>query len=189
MNIDTLFNDKQIIAATRSYEEFSLALESDTEIIFDLCADILSLSKKIKSAHDAQKCLFIHIDLAEGVGRDKSGMILLKKMGIDGIISTKVNLIKLARETGLHTVQRFFIVDSRSVQTTIEAVKASRPDMIEIMPATVGKVILKLAGELNIPIIAGGLIETHGEIASALLSGASAVSTGQSSLWNGETIK
>jgi glycerol uptake operon antiterminator len=58
--------------------------------------------------------------------------------------------------------------------------------MIEIMPATVGKVITRLAGELDIPIIAGGLIETHNEVAAALLSGASAVSTGARSLWNGD---
>jgi glycerol uptake operon antiterminator len=184
--MNNLFNNNQIIAATRSDEEFSLALQSETEIIFDLCADILSLTKKIKAAHDGGKRLFIHIDLAEGVGRDKSGIMLLKKMGIDGIISTKVNLIKLAREVGLHTVQRFFIVDSKSVHTTIEAVKSSRPDMIEIMPATVGKVITRLAGELSTPIIAGGLIETHSEVASALLSGATAVSTGAKTLWNGD---
>lgn len=183
MNIDTMFNDKQIIAATRSDEEFTLAAESGTEIIFDLCADILTLTKKIKSAHECGKKLYIHIDLAEGVGRDKSGITLLKRMGIDGIISTKVNLIKLAREIGLSTVQRFFIVDSKSVHTTIEAVKSSRPDMVEIMPATVGKVITKLAGELSIPIIAGGLIETQSEVANALLSGASAVSTGKRELW------
>ncbi len=184
MNIDTLFNNKQIISATRSDEEFSLAIQGDTEIIFDLCADILSLTKKIKTAHDANKLLFIHIDLAEGVGRDKSGIMLLKKMGVDGIISTKVNLIKLAREIGLCTVQRFFIVDSRSIHTTVEAVKSSRPDMIEIMPATVGKVITRLAGELNTPIIAGGLAETQNEVATALLSGASAVSTGKRELWS-----
>lgn len=182
--MNDLFNNKQIIAATRSDEEFSLAAESGAEMIFDLCADILSLTKKIKIAHDSGKKLYIHIDLAEGVGRDKSGITLLKKMGVDGIISTKVNLIKLAREIGLSTVQRFFIVDSRSVHTTIEAVKTSRPDMIEIMPATVGKVITRLAGELDIPIIAGGLIETQNEVASALLSGASAVSTGKRELWS-----
>ena len=182
--MNNLFENKQIIAATRSDEEFALATESGTEIIFDLCADILTLTRKIKAAHDCGKKLYIHIDLAEGVGRDKSGIILLKKMGIDGIISTKVNLIKLARETGLCTVQRFFIVDSKSIHTTIEAVKSSRPDMIEIMPATVGKVITRLAGELDIPIIAGGLIETQSEVASALLSGASAVSTGMCELWS-----
>ena len=184
--MNELFKEKKIIAATRTDEEFALALLSDTEIIFDLCADILTLTKKIKSAHDACKRLFIHIDLAEGIGRDKSGIMLLKKMGIDGIISTKVNLIKLARETGLCTVQRFFIVDSKSVHTTVESVRSSRPDMIEIMPATVGKVISRLSRDLPIPIIAGGLIERADEAKNAIECGAAAVSTGQTSLWNGE---
>ena len=182
--MNNLFQNKQVIAATRSDEEFALAVQSNTEIIFDLCADILSVTQKIKSAHSSGKQLYIHIDLAEGIGRDKSGIMLLKKMGVDGIISTKVNLIKIAREIGLYTVQRFFIVDSRSIHTTIEAVKSSRPHMIEIMPATLSKVITKLACELDIPIIAGGLIETQSETASALMAGASAVSTGKKELWS-----
>ena len=182
--MNNLFENKQVIAATRSDEEFAYAIQSNTEIIFDLCADILSVSQKIKSAHSNGKQLYIHIDLAEGIGRDKSGIMLLKKMGVDGIISTKVNLIKIAREVGLYTVQRFFIVDSRSIHTTIEAVKSSRPHMIEIMPAILGKIITRLASDVDIPIIAGGLIETQSEIATALISGASAVSTGKKELWS-----
>ena len=187
--MNELFRGKRVIAATRTDEEFSVALQSETEIIFDLCADILTLTKKIKATHDAGKRLFIHVDLAEGVGRDRSGMILLKKMGVDGIISTKVSIIKTAREAELCTVQRFFIVDSKSVHTTVEAVRASRPDMIEIMPATVGKVISRLSRDLPIPIIAGGLIENTEEASTALECGAAAVSTGQISLWNGEITK
>lgn len=51
--------------------------------------------------------------------------------------------------------------------------------MIEIMPGTLDKVIKKLKNEINIPIIAGGLIETQEEIKASLESGASAVSTGK----------
>ena len=155
-------------------------------LIFDLDGDIMSLPKKLKRAHDQGKKLFIHIDLASGIGKDESGIIFLKKMGVDGIISTKVNIIKLAREAGLTTVQRFFIVDSRSIHTTVEAVRSSRPDMIEIMPATLGKVITRLSSELPIPIIAGGLIESLAEAKTAIACGAAAVSTGQNTLWNGE---
>ena len=187
--MNDLFRDKKIIAATRSDAEFISAIESNIEIIFDLDCDIMSLSKKLKKAHENGKRLFVHVDLASGIGKDQSGIIFLKKMGIDGVISTKVNIIKLAREAGLRTVQRFFIVDSKSVQTTIEAVRSSRPDMIEIMPATVGKVISRLCRELPIPIIAGGLIENETEAKTALDCGAAAVSTGQISLWNGEKTK
>ena len=184
--MNSLFQNNKIIAATRSDSEFLAATESETSVIFDLDSDIMSLTKKLKKAHDQGKKVFIHIDLAAGIGKDESGIIFLKKMGVDGIISTKVNIIKLARETGLATVQRFFIVDSRSIHTTVESVRNSRPDMIEIMPATLGKVITRLSSELPIPIIAGGLIENVSEAKNAIDCGAAAVSTGQNTLWNGE---
>jgi glycerol uptake operon antiterminator len=44
------------------------------------------------------------------------------------------------------------------------------------------KVIARLSKE-NIPVIAGGLIETKGEITAALGSGATAISTGRPELW------
>ena len=75
------------------------------------------------------------------------------------------------------------------MHTTSEAVRSSRPDMIEIMPATVGKVITRLVSELSIPIIAGGLIETKPEANEAIKCGAAAVSTGQRTLWNGDSLK
>ena len=184
--MNDIFTANKIIAATRSDAEFLSACEGSVSVIFDLDSDIMTLSKKLKKAHECQKKLFVHIDLAGGLGKDASGIIFLKKMGVDGIISTKVNIIKLAREAGLSTVQRFFIVDSRSIHTTIESVKSSRPDMIEIMPATLSKVITRLVTELSVPIIAGGLIENESEARAAIDSGAAAVSTGQSTLWNGE---
>lgn len=183
-----IFTDNNIIAATRSDAEFLCATESAVSVIFDLDSDIMTLSKKIKAAHESGKKLYVHIDLARGIGKDTSGIVFLKKMGVDGVISTKVSIIKLAREAGLSTVQRFFIVDSRSVHTTIEAVGSSRPDMIEIMPATVGKVITRLVRDLDIPVIAGGLIETEAEARAAIECGAAAVSTGQKTLWQGATL-
>ena len=108
---------------------------------------------------------------------------------IDGkgkLKASEVNIIKNARECGLFTVQRFFIVDSQSVDTTIEAVKASKPDMIEIMPGVVFKVIGDLKKHLDVPIIAGGLIKTKQEADEAVNYGASAVSTGTENLWNKE---
>lgn len=133
--------------------------------------------------HEAGKKCFIHLDLAEGIGKDRSGIEYLKSKGIDGIISTRTGTIKIARDLGLFTVQRFFIVDSRSVNTTIELWKTSKAQMIEIMPGCILKVIPKLKETVEVPIIAGGLIETEQEAVEAIKSGASAVSTGQRSLW------
>lgn len=172
-----------IIAAIRTKEEFEQALCSDVDIIFDLNPDILSLIGRVQSAHASSKKIFIHMDLAEGIGKDKHGIMFAKKIGVDGIISTRVSIIKTAREAGLFTVQRFFIVDSQSILTTIEAFKSSRPNMIEIMPGIVTKAIRILRSKTDIPIIAGGLIDTEEEISEALKCGISAVSTGKQEFW------
>ena len=173
-----------VIAAIRSDDDLKYALESDADIIFHLASDILTLKSDVEAAHGHGKKIFVHIDLAEGIGKDASGISYMKSLSTDGIISTRVNLIKTARELGLSTVQRFFIVDSHSIDTTIDAVKSSKPDMIELMPGLLTKVIAQIKKEVRIPIIAGGLIESKAEIISAINAGADAVSTGRRSLWH-----
>ena len=173
-----------VIAAVKNKEEFQQALETPVETIFHLTPNILSLKKEIDLAHACGKKLLMHIDFAEGIGKDRCGVLFSKKLGVDGIISTRVNMIKIARELGLFTVQRFFIVDTRSVDTTVESLKSSKADMIEVMPGVVPKVIKTLKERISVPIIAGGLIQSAAEVRSALDGGAAAVSTGSQALWN-----
>ena len=175
--------ESRVIAAVRNEDEFAAALQSPVSTIFDLSPELFSLKKRVETAHDAKKKLFIHLDLALGIGKDRMGIRYAKEAGVDGIISTRVNIIKTARELGLFTVQRVFIVDAHSVETTIDSAKASKADMIEIMPGIVGKAILKMQERLDIPMIAGGLIETKEEAMQAITCGAAAVSTGKQELW------
>lgn len=84
----------------------------------------------------------------------------------------------------MFTVQRFFIVDSHSVNTTVESVLASKADMIEIMPGIVIKAIKTLRKLVDVPVIAGGLVDTDDEIKSIISNGAAAVSTSNQTLWN-----
>lgn len=174
----------RIIAAVRTEAEFESAVNSKAGIIFHLSPDLHTVSDMAKTAHSKGKKLFIHIDLATGIGKDKSGILYVKNAGIDGILSTRVNIIKSARECGVFTVQRFFIVDSHSIDTTVEAVRASKADMIEIMPGLLTKAVKKLRQLVNVPIIAGGMIDSAEEIEGALESGATAVSTSKAELWN-----
>ncbi len=177
-------NNARVISAVRSEKEIISAIKSNAEIIFLLAPNIETLKKYADAVHKAGKKLFIHLDLAEGIGKDEYGVRFAKQQGADGIISTRSGIIKLAKKEGLFAVQRFFIIDSQSVKTTIESAKASKSDMIEIMPATVTKVIKKLKNELDMPIVAGGLIETAEEIKDAISSGAFAVSTGKEEFWS-----
>ena len=173
----------KVIAAVRDSEQLLLAANSGADMIFMLTPNITKLKSHIEIAHNAGKKLFVHIDLAEGIGKDEYGIQFVRDLGADGIISTRTNMIRIAKKIGMYTIQRFFIVDSHSVETTIESAKVSKADMIEIMPGTISKVIENLKKELDMPIVAGGLIETTKEIEDAHICGATAISTGKKEFW------
>ena len=173
-----------IFAAVRTQDAFLKALKSQVSTIFMLAPNIDKIKKQAEEAHKANKMFFIHIDLAEGIGKDEYGIKFAKSKGVDGIISTRTTLIKHAKAAGMLAIQRFFVLDSQSVDTIAESAKTSKADMIELMPGTVVKVIEKIKEILDTPIVAGGLIETKEEIAEAYKKGAVAVSTGREELWN-----
>lgn len=172
-----------VIAAVRNEHDFESALKSDVKIIFHLVPNIMTLDYCIKSAHNCRKKLFIHLDLAEGIAKDKYGIKYVKSAGVDGIISTRANVIKFAKEEELFSVQRFFILDTRSVEAIEDSVKASKADMIELMPGVVPKITKKLKEKIQVPIIVGGLVDSKEEVEQAVRSGAYAVSTGNQKLW------
>ena len=159
------------------------ALASPVEVIFHLKANILTIGTYIKAAHAVGKRILVHVDLAEGLGRDRAGLEYLANLGVDGIITTRTQLVRHARELGLIAVQRFFALDSQGIESAAETMASAAPDLIELMPGVIGKVIAHFATG-DIPVIAGGLIETKKEVVAALEHGALAVSTGKCTLWN-----
>ena len=173
-----------IIAAVKSRDDLETALRSDINAIFLLSSNIMDIDKLIERVHEKEKLLFIHMDFVDGLSKDAYGVKYLATKRVDGIISTRSNVISAAHDAGLYSVQRFFMIDSRSVDTALETLKQSKADTIEIMPALAYKSITKIKNNINIPIIAGGLIETREEIYKALSAGASMVSTGKQDLWN-----
>ena len=163
-------------------DKWQKALASPAKVIFYMSADLLTIAERVTQAHGAGKFLMVHLDMAGGIGRDRTGLRYLKNCGVDGVISTKAQLIRFAKELGLFTVQRFFAVDSAGVESLAEMFRSSTPDLMEIMPGVVTKVIARYASA-GIPVIAGGLIQTKSEVTDALGAGATAVSTGQPELW------
>ena len=170
-----------IIAAVPS-ARFAEAIDSPAEIIFNLRANLLTVKAQIAAAHAANKAAFVHLDLADGIGKDKTGIEFLANCGVDGVISTRGQLIRAAKDCGLLTVQRFFTLDSQGVDSIAEQLRSLSPDFIEIMPGVIGKTVARFAAG-GIPVIAGGLIETKAEVTEALGNGAVAVSTGKHELW------
>ncbi len=161
---------------------WNAALESPCSVLFYLKANVLTIEQQAAQAHQAGKTLFVHLDLANGIGKDRAGIEFLAHCGVDGIISTRGQLIRLARECKLLTVQRFFLLDSQGLDSIEDSLGIAFPDMIELMPGVIRKVIARFSSG-SIPVIAGGLMETKAEVTEALGAGASAVSTSTQTLW------
>jgi len=174
-----------VIAAVRKEQDIEEAVRSKASAIFILNADIFNIGYMVSHVKDNGKNVFIHIDFLEGIGRDNRAVdYIAEVIKPNGIISTKSHSIKYAKEKGLFTIQRFFLIDSLSYDTTIKTALAIQPDLAEVMPAVMSRVIGKICRDLPIPVIAGGLIETKEDIIEILHSGAIGASTGKKALWD-----
>lgn len=178
-------DNSPVIAAVKNMEMLENAVNSPCEIIFMLSGDIFNLADAVKRAHENEKMIFIHIDLIEGFSRDAVALRYIhENISPDGIISTKAGLIKIAKEMGMLTVRRFFIIDSLSLDNVVNATIAEKSDAIEIMPGVMPKIISKLKKKIKTPMIAGGLISEKEDVIGALQAGANGVSTTAENVWN-----
>lgn len=177
--------ENPIIAAVRDEKDLDAAIDSQVTTIFLLHADIFNIQRLVDRIRENGKSALIHIDFLEGIGRDNKAVdYIAEVIRPDGIISTKSSHIKYAREKGIFTIQRFFIVDSLSYDTTIKTVMSVQPDMIEIMPGIMPSVLRRISRKLSLPVIAGGLIESKQDIMEIVKAGALGASTGKKDLWS-----
>lgn len=131
------------------------------------------------------KYLLAHVDLIEGVGKDEAGMRYLKRLGLEGIVSVKWQLLRYAKENKMLTVQRLFLVDSEAIRTGLKIIKKLTPDAIEILPAIVPKYAIdEFRKVTELSILGGGLLRTEEDVRAALGNGLTAVTASRRILWN-----
>ena len=94
------------------------------------------------------------------------------------------NLIKCAKDEGLTTVQRIFLLDSTSVKSGITMINSSAPDIVEVVPGVIQKAIKEIRDNINQQVIAGGMITELSEVHAALAAGAKGISTSAKQIWN-----
>jgi len=173
-----------IIAAVRDTEALKKALQSPCEIIFLLSGSIFDLSSSVNMVHENDKSVFVHVDLVDGFSKDATALSYIQQtVQPDGILTTRNGLVKAAKELGLPVIQRFFMIDSLSIETAVKAVHTSRPDAIEIMPGILPGIIGTFHERVDVPIIGGGLVSNKEEIITCLGAGAMGVSTSAQALW------
>jgi glycerol uptake operon antiterminator len=175
---------KTIIAAVREESELDDAIKSPVDFVFLLNLNINSIQRIVEKVKNSGKTAFIHCDMVAGLSKDAYAVeYIVKHAKPDGIISTKHNLLRVAKKHNLLTVQRVFLIDSLSYESVKKILTAFEPDFLEVMPGVMPEVISLLSKKVKIPIIAGGMIKDTKAVTEALNSGACAISTSQKKLW------
>ena len=173
-----LLREDTLIPAVKSTEELDRVLLGKKKLVFVLFGDILSIPDIVARLKASDKMVLVHLDLIEGLNsKDVAVDFLVRNTMADGILSTKANLVKHAKSQGLLTVQRFFVLDSMALFNIEKQFPLNYADAVEILPGLMPKVIRRLAGLIDQPIIAGGLISDREDVTAALNAGAVAVST------------
>ena len=179
-----ILEDCPVIAAVKDETGLKECLYSESQIIFLLFGDICSVGRYVEIAKSAGKMVFVHMDLINGLGNKEVAVDFIREhTGVDGIISTKPQLVKRARELGLFGILRIFVIDSMAFGNIEKQCASLVPDAVEILPGLMPKIIKKLCSTVNVPIIAGGLISDKEDVMNALNAGAVAISVTNQRVW------
>ncbi len=175
----------RVIPAVKHDADLQRAMQCGSDIVFVLYGDIVTLDVHVQAILASGKLPFIHLDMVQGLANNP---IVLEYFHGHfqrncGVITTKGNMAKKALELGIPVIQRFFMLDSLSLESAIEGVAKTRADAYEIMPGIIPRVVTQFSRHTSVPIIAGGLIQTRTDVDRLLASGAVAVSTSRFELW------
>ncbi len=143
------------------------------------------MRSKVEKIKEKGKIVFVHLDLIEGMSSTVSALDFLEqKTKLDGIISTKASLIKYAKKKGLLTIQRFFILDSLSYKNSLKYAREVKPDIVEILPGAMPKLIKRFLHNYDCSLIASGIIMDKEDVVLALKAGAIGISTTKLDIWS-----
>ncbi|MBY6036670.1 glycerol-3-phosphate responsive antiterminator [Fictibacillus nanhaiensis] len=176
---------KPMVAGVRDVADLDQAIESKVDIVSMMAGNLMNITDIVDKIHAAGKYAFLHVDLIKGLANNNEAVdFLAEKVKPTGIVTTKGRLIKKAKESGLVAIQHNFIIDTQAFAMSIRSIKQNQPDIVEIMPGLMPRVIRDLTKEINLPLIVGGLISNEEEIRQVIDAGATAVVSGNPELWN-----
>lgn len=163
------FETEPIIAAVKTEEQLERALTSGSNIIFFLFGNICNIPKLVESVKERGKYAFVHLDLINGLAAKEIAADYIRSFTqADGVLSTKPPILRHAKEIGLITVLRVFVLDSLALDNIEKLRAACNPDLIELVPGLMPKIIRQVHSLHRTPLIAGGLIRDKEDTVSAL---------------------
>jgi len=150
-----------------------------------MCGSPATISSFIWRLNDRGKIPIINLDLISGFAQDSHAVEFLAEAGAAGIISTHQDVLRAAVSLGLIAVQRTFAIDSAAVGSCLNRLKHFVPDILELLPAVAGPIVLpKLRSAYpGLPLIGCGLATTVKQIDELIKQGVTSISAGDPALW------
>jgi len=188
LKIDDVFRLNSIIPAIVDDNALSMVLKIDCKVVFILYGNILNISSIIDRVKKENKIVFVNVDLIDGFSSRDVVVKYLKEMtNVDGILSSKVAMIKEAKKLGLMSILRVFLIDSFAYKNIQKQIDISKPDCIQVMPGW-PRLISWCVKKYNYNIIAGGLLCYKEDVVTAINAGAIAISTTNKTLWKNNSV-
>ena len=129
-------------------------------------------------------CLFPYGSGRRNRKRCKRNTFCKETLGISGVQSTRVHILKLAKQEKLVTVHRLFVTDFQALQSGLKLVHTSNPDFVELTPGILHPIVKKVSKEIPYPVISSGLIAGKDEVEKLLEEGASNIVCSDQKLWS-----
>ncbi|MCM3766739.1 glycerol-3-phosphate responsive antiterminator [Neobacillus niacini] len=178
------FYGQKVLPAIRKIENVEKMMHSNYNYFVIMEMHISRLKPIFQMAAANNKKLFVHMDLIHGLKNDEfSTEYVCQEYKPFGLISTKGSVIIKARQKGVKSIQRLFLLDSSSVEKSIALTERTQPDYIEVLPGIMPKVIRDIRNRTDKEIFAGGLIDSIEEVEQAYLAGATSITTSNPELW------
>lgn len=175
-----------IIPSVHNLATLDRALEAPPSAVLLVDVHIGNVGPLARKCHAAGHKVLVRPDLIEGLKSDSRGITLLKQeFNVDGAFTGSVSTARFAKKAGLDVYWRFFLLDTRALDSAAKQMSTLPWDGYEIAP---GPLALQCAETLiassgNKPLVAGGFVSTQEQVDALFAAGYSAVNTSDQSLW------
>lgn len=175
-----------VIPSVHNLATLDAAIDAPPSVVLLANVHLGNVGPLARKCRSAGHKVLVRADMVQGLKADKRGITLLKQeFAVDGIFTGSSSTARLAHQAGMAVYWRFFLLDTRSLDSAANQMNTMPWDGFEIAP---GPMALHCAESLissagSKPLIAGGFISTE-EMANELFdAGYSAINTSDRSLW------
>lgn len=179
-------DSRLIIPSVHRLATLDRALEGPPSAVLLADVHVGNIGPLARRCREAGHKVLVRPDLVQGLRSDQRGITLLKQeFSVDGTFTGSASTARLAQKVGLEVYWRFFLVDSRALDTAASQMNTMPWDGFEIAPGPLALQFARplLASAGSKPLIAGGFISDDATAGALFDAGYSAVNTSCTDIW------